>query len=77
MDGEQILEMEFLLPIDREVNENNEYLFKPKFHLMNAVYLRFQGTTEELPSAYNEIATFINQKKVQQITSAYSINLNE
>lgn len=77
VDGEQLLEMEFLLPIDKEVDGNNEFLFKPQFHLMNAVYMRYQGPVGRLPDAYKEIEAFINKEKLQQITSVYSTNSNE
>lgn len=75
--GEQILDMEFILPVDKEVHISKECQFKPLFHLVNAVYKQHVGNPEMLQETYNDLMRFMQEHKLQQITSGYNMNVNE
>lgn len=77
--GQPIMDMEILVPVDREVELSNtsEYKFKKVFHLVNAVYARHIGNPMLLQSTYNEIMDYINKNNLQPITAAYNATVSE
>jgi len=54
VDGQPILDMEILVPMDRQVDLGGEYRLKRVFHLMNAVYARHEGNPNLLQGTLNE-----------------------
>lgn len=77
VDGRQLLDMEFLVPVDKEVDLPEEYTFKKKFHLVNALYTRHEGDLIALESTYQKLQKYMNENTLQPITSAYNMNVNE
>lgn len=77
INGEKILDMELLIPVDRKVELPKEYVFKPIFHIVNAIYTRYIGNPYEIQNTYVELAEFIQDNKFQQITVAYNFNIND
>ncbi|MBM7615037.1 GyrI-like domain-containing protein [Alkaliphilus hydrothermalis] len=77
VNGQQLLDMEILVPMDREVQLTGEYVLKKEFHLVNAVYARHQGNPNLLQSTYNEVMKYINENRLHQITMGYNVNVNE
>ncbi|OEF98974.1 hypothetical protein BHF71_10465 [Vulcanibacillus modesticaldus] len=77
VNGEQLIDSEFLVPVDKKVSLPNGYKFKEKFHLVNVVYKRYIGNPMYIQEAYNELLQFIQQNGLQQITAAYNVNVNE
>lgn len=77
IDGEQLLDIEFLVALDRRVDLNAPCRFLEVFQLENALYTRFIGNPSEIQNRYNDILSYINKRKLQQITSVYCVNLNE
>lgn len=76
LNGVQALDMQFLVPIDRVINLSEEYQFKPVFHLVNAIYTRYNGNPIHIESVYNELLNFIKINHLVQITSAYNVNIS-
>ncbi|OME08965.1 hypothetical protein BSK64_00215 [Paenibacillus odorifer] len=74
---EKMLDMEFLIPIDRKVELNAPYTFKRIFHLVNAVHTRYKGKPNDIQTAYDEITYFIQKNQMHQITVAYNVNVND
>jgi len=77
VNGQQLIDSEFLIPVDQKASLPNEYKFKEKFHLVNAVYKRYVGNLFELQGAYSEIMNYIQQRSFHQITAGYNVNVNE
>ncbi|MDB5054510.1 MAG: hypothetical protein JWM44_2560 [Bacilli bacterium] len=77
IDGDQVLDMEFLFPVDRKVDLPQEYQWKPVFHLVNAVYTRHAGNPTDLQNTYTELMTYIQENQLHQITVAYNVNVND
>lgn len=77
VDGQQVLDMELLVSIDREIELPDKYSFKEVFHLVNAVRVRHEGNLENLQTTYNDLNFYIQQNKLQQITTAYNVNVND
>ena len=77
VNGEQVLDMEFMVPIDRKVDLPEGYKVKPIFHLMHALYTRYIGKPELIQHTYKELMDCLSDKKLQQITVAYNVNIND
>lgn len=77
IDGEQVLDIEFLVAIDRKIELNTPCRYLEIFQIENAVYKRFIGSPPEIQSSYNDIISYITRRNLQQITSVYSVNVNE
>ncbi|MGI6621875.1 MAG: AraC family transcriptional regulator [Acetivibrionales bacterium] len=72
-----ILDMEILVPLDKEVTVSEPYILKPLFHLKYAVHARHEGNPQLLQNTLNQMMTYIQENKLTQITSVYSVNINE
>lgn len=77
VDGEQVLDMEFLIPIDRRVELLDEYQWKPLFHLVNSVFSRHVGNLQDIQATFLEMTTYIQNNCLHQITVAYIVNYEE
>lgn len=75
--SEQVMDMEFLIPVDKEVINSGVYVFKPIFRIQNAVYVTHKGDPSKLADTYNQILFFIQENKMTQITTAYNVAINE
>lgn len=75
--GKPLLDMEILVPMDKELELPDEYVFKPLFHIVNAVYARHKGNPAALQETYNEMLEYIQQNNLQQITVGYNVLINE
>ena len=53
--GQPLLDMEILVPMEREAALPEKYKLKPVFHLVNAVYARDLGNPAQLQNTYKEI----------------------
>lgn len=72
-----MLDMEILIPLDNEVTVHEPYIFKPLFHLKYAVYARHEGNPQLLQNTLNQMMAYIQENKLTQITSVYSVNIKE
>jgi effector-binding domain-containing protein len=77
IDNEHLLDVEFLVAIDRKIDVDNPYRFVDDFHLVNALYTRNVGNREEIQLIYNELLQFMSINNMQQLTSVYSVNVND
>lgn len=75
--GQSILDIEILVPLDKKVELTGEYTFKPVFRIVNAVYARHEGNPVTLQNTYNDMLAYINQNKLQQITAGYNVQVKD
>jgi len=75
--GEQILDMEILVPVSKGIKLLGEYQFKEEFRLLNAVYARHEGNPYNLQETYNKLMEYIQKNNLVQITSAYNVNIKQ
>lgn len=75
--GQPLLDMEILVPMDKNVELTGEYRAKELFHMVNAVYARHKGNPATLQNTYNEMMAFIQQNNLQQITAGYNVNVKD
>ena len=75
--GQPLLDMEILIPMDKKVSLDGEYILKEKFHLVNAVYAKHIGNPNLLQNTYNQLMAYINDNKLHQITVAYNAQVKD
>lgn len=68
-----LLDMEILVPMDRQVNLPEGYRFKNIFHIVGAVHAKHSGSPAALPDTYNELLAYIKKNNLQQITAIYNV----
>lgn len=78
MDKEtNLLDMEIMIPIEHQTTELSKYTIKPLFHLINALYLSYQGNPSHLSNAHEKIFQYVAQNKLQPITPLYNFYSNK
>lgn len=75
--GQTLLDMEILVPIDRKADLPAPYSFKNLFHLKFALYSRHEGNPQLLQNTLNKMAEFMKENNLTQITPVYSVNIKE
>ncbi|KOA19071.1 hypothetical protein CLHOM_25740 [Clostridium homopropionicum DSM 5847] len=74
---EQILDIEILIPLNKEIEAINTYKLKKEFFLTNALKITHIGNPVLLQNTYNELNEYIQEKCVQPITAAYNVTLKD
>src|SRR5690554_5884967 len=77
VNGEQLLDVEILVPMNKKYDLIGEYKFKEKFHLLNAIYTSHKGNPALLQQTYDLLFQYIQKNNLQQITPAYNVNVKE
>jgi len=76
-DGHVCIDVEILIPLDKEISVLEPYVFKKLFHLKNAVYSRHEGNPQQLQNTLDEMVKYIQKENLQQITPAYNVTIQE
>jgi effector-binding domain-containing protein len=76
-DGQQVFDIEILVPLDSVIEPTTKYNFKKLFHLKHAVCITHKGNPQGIQNTLNEMIKYINENRLQQITSAYNVNVKE
>lgn len=67
-------ETEFLIPLKNEKTyENSGYRIKPKFKMINAVKIRFEGDFGDIDIALKALEKYISEKKYRVISRPYYV----
>ncbi|KAA8997932.1 DUF5085 family protein [Paenibacillus spiritus] len=70
----QVIDMEFLVAVDRCVKLHPEYRYLPKFYLTNALLCRYKGSPEDVHLVYESFAEYMSKNGLQPITAYYNVN---
>ncbi|WP_139903609.1 AraC family transcriptional regulator [Clostridium thermarum] len=73
----QTIDIEILIPINKEIATDNEYKLKKDFYLTNALKVTHIGNLSMLQNTYNTLNRYIREKGMQPITSVYSITVKD
>lgn len=73
----QVVDMEILIPLNKEIDLNREYKFKKEFYLTNALKITHFGNPAFLQNTYNELTRYIQEKCIQPITVAYNVTIKD
>jgi len=75
--GEQVIDMEIMIPARNSDNLTSHYTLKEEFYLTNAVYKKHKGTPELIINTYNELNNDIVQNGLIPITTEYNVNVKD
>ena len=71
------MDIEMLIPIDKEFQETEEYKFKFELKLINALKSVHKGNPQGFNDTVMEIQKYTQDKKLMPITSLYTVNIHE
>ena len=72
-----LMDVEILLPLDREIALPTGYTWKPHFLLTNALMIRHIGNPATLQSTINELNAYITEHQLVPISSGYNVTVKE
>ena len=72
-----IMDIEILVPMNKEILLPDGYLFKPIFKLVNAIKIRHEGNPAFLQKSADEMTEYIQENKLTPITVGYNVIVNE
>lgn len=76
VDGEQIMDVEILLPVNYRIPVEEPYQFKSNIKLANALYAKVTDPTQ-LQDTLNQVNQYILTNRLQPITSAYLVQTKQ
>lgn len=75
--AEPMLDMEILIPIDKEISVSSPFAIKPVFRLRNAVKIRHKGSPALLQNTAKELMDYISDRGLTPITPGYNVTVQE
>ncbi len=72
-----VMDMELLIPIDKDFAPEGEYKFKNEFHMINVLKIEHHGNPIKLQNTYNELNSYILENNLQPIIAAYNVTLRD
>lgn len=72
-----LMDVEILVPLDREIAVPAGYMWKPRFLLTNALMVRHVGNLSLLGAAVNELNAYILEHKLVPISTGYNVTVKE
>jgi hypothetical protein len=73
INGEQIMDVEVLLPLKEAIKVEAPFVFKDKIRIENALYSKLEEDISQLNSHLEKVNSYIVENRLQPITSAYLI----
>ena len=75
--GEQWLDMEVKIPLDKEIKSHKNFEFEKEFCVENALMITHKGNPNELMNTVNELIAYINENKIAPKTPMYNVTVND
>lgn len=75
--GQQVMDIEILVPLDKEISTQGDYVFKPVFKIINALSIRHEGNPVLLQNTINQLNEHVIKNKLQVITATYNVTVKE
>lgn len=72
-----MMDVEILIPLDKQIQAPAGYTFKPRFLLANAVMVHHTGHPSKLQESVNALNAYITEHQLVPITSGYNVTLKE
>ena len=71
------MDIEILVPLDKQVGLPKEYTLKPIIKIVNALCIRHEGHPSRLHETINKLNEYILEYKKQVITATYNVTVKE
>jgi len=75
--NEQVMDIEILVPLDKEITAPDGYVFKKQFTLTNAVKIRHEGNPALMQNSGTTLMKYISDNGLTPITSGYNVTVKE
>lgn len=75
--GGSVMDIEILLPLDREIAPPAGYVWKPHFLLTNALMIKHIGNPATLQNTINELNAYIMDHQLVPISTGYNVTVKE
>ena len=77
VDGEQVMDIEILVPLDKEIDLPKEYTFKKKILITNALKISHIGDPSLMQNTVNKLNLYMLDNNLVPITSGYNVTIKE
>lgn len=77
VDNKNILDIEFLLPINKEIDVVEDYRFIKEFRLTNALYISYTDSLSSIENTYTKMFQYLKDNGLEAVTSFYNVQVNE
>lgn len=68
-----IVNVELLVPVNKNFRSSSRYVFKPVFRLENAVLVKYCGQFDKLYDAHRKLSEYLVCNRMQPITKIYHV----
>ena len=68
-----VIDIELLIPIDKNIDSTDKFVFKKQIKIVNAVVASYKGHPAGLQEACNQLNQYIMEHKLQPITVGYNV----
>ena len=75
--SEPVMDIEILIPLDREIVPPTGYIWKPRILLTNALMIQHIGNPSTLQNTVNELNAYIVEHQLVPITTGYNVTVKE
>lgn len=72
-----VMDIEILIPLDREITPPAGYTWKPHFLLTNALMIRHIGNPSTMQNTVNELNAYIMEHQLVPISTGYNVTVKE
>ncbi len=72
-----LVDVEILVPLDREISPPAGYTWKPHFLLTNAVVVQHKGDPSGLQNSVNDLNAYIAEHQLVPITTGYNVTMRD
>lgn len=72
-----VMDVEILIPLDKEISVPAGFLWKPHFLLTNALMVRHIGNPSTMQNSVNELNAYIAEHHLTPITTGYNVTVKE
>lgn len=74
---QQVIDLEMMIPLDKEIVVPNGFEFLPEFLLNDAFKIRIEGTPQQMQDAVKILARYIDERKMKPNTPLYVVTVKE
>lgn len=75
--GQQFIDIEMMVPLDKEIVVPKGFVFLPKFLLNDAFKIRIVGSPQQMQDAVRILAEYIQNKNLKPNTPLYVVTVKE
>ena len=75
--GEQVFDLEMMIPLNKEIEPFQEYNFLPEFLLNNALKVRIEGNPQQMQSAVQRMSEYVKNENLNVTTPLYVVTIKE